>query len=140
MTEPLSTHKGLDAITQQRQDRVNNLYHPLGESIKNNKAQDPKQMQPLKNHNLSNRGNTRNKFARLNEVRQRHKLEMISLRRLKADEDHNQTKTCYDMSKDTDFDVDINQLIEEERELRIDDDDNYQQELEAHFNDLVLDE
>ncbi|EGV60735.1 hypothetical protein PSN45_001473 [Yamadazyma tenuis] len=146
------THGGLDRITNSQKERAYELYHPLQQSLKTRNDQ-PSHSQPstIKHHRSPTRANSRNKFSRMSEVRHRHKQDQLSLRREKVTDD--QLKQSLQVMHELDsisLQVDLDQLIDEERELEslreqekekaqvLTELEEYERELEAYFQDLEI--
>lgn len=83
----------------------------------------------------------RNKYARVNEVRQRHRMELATLKRQRLDEQQN-TSDLTNQYRQHSVEVDIDQLLEEEEELemlrRQEELDRYELEMEEEFNSMDI--
>lgn len=137
-------HKGINGIIDKLKQRVDEYYHPLNNVIKSNRPSNDKKEAFIKNH-MRNNINHRNKYNRLNEVRQRHKQEELELKRSKMNEINNKKELEQRYHQDLqELEVDLDQLIEEEKDLeqlnenRDEEVDAYERELEEYLSQLTI--
>lgn len=140
MTNSADPKKGIEGVIVQQKERSNSLFKPLQEQLRS-------QNEPIKHHPTLARGNPRNKFARMNEVRQRHRMDVVALKREKVWHQRDTKEAQLRLEQESALnEVELEKLLDEERELEIElqreaamkELEEYERELEESFAEMLI--